>query len=228
LQVMAPKPVTPDQVCQMVAGLQLRIKAPLDRMVPSIAAIAPTLQAAQVDHIVREFDKRNKKWRAEWLEGTQTERTERRVQQIVERVESFYGTLEPTQIGIVRAHIEASTFDGPRQYKEILRRQKDAVQVLTALRTTRVPPAQATADIQGLLERSLKAPDSTFRQYIEQITDESCATMADLHNSSTSAQRIRLVKTLRDYEGDAQSLFNQVPQSVPVLVSPATSAPISQ
>lgn len=212
LQAMAPKPVTSAQVCQMVAGLQVRIQTPLERVAPAIAAIAPTLQTAQINQITREFDKRDKKWREEWLDGTPGERTERRVKQIVERAESFYGTLEPAQIGIVKAHIETSTFDGPRQYKEMLRRQQDAIQVLNNLRTIRVPPAQATADIRGLLDRTLKAPDPAFRQYIDQITNESCSAMADLHNSSTSAQRVRLLKTLRDYEGDAVALFNQNPQ----------------
>ena len=225
LQVMATKPVTPAQVCQMVASLQVRLQAPLDRMAPSIAAIAPTLKKAQIDHIAREFDKRDKKWSEDWLEGTLAERTARRVQQIVDRAESFYGTLEPMQIGIVRARIEASTFDGPRQHKEMLRRQQDSILVLNNLRTTRVPPAQATADIRGLLERTLKAPDPAFRQYIEQITNESCSAMADLHNSSTSAQRVRLVKTLSGYEDDAQSLFNQMPRSPSI---PVASTPLAQ
>ena len=222
LQVMAPKPVTAAQVCQMVEGLQVRIRTPLERLAPSIVAIAPTLQAAQMDRVSREFDKRDKKWREEWLEGTPAERAERRVKQIVERAESFYGTLDPTQVGIVRAHIETSTFDGPRQHKEMLRRQQDSMQVMNSLRTTRVPPAQATADIRSLLERTLRAPDPAFRQYIEQITLESCSAMADLHNSSNSAQRVRLLKTLRDYEGDARALFNQIAAPQP---SQAASAP---
>ena len=222
LQAMAPKPVTAAQVCQMVDALQVRIRLPLERVAPSIAAIAPTLQAAQIDHIARAFDKRDKKWREEWLDGTPGERTDRRVKQIVERAESFYGTLEPAQIGVIRAHIETSTFDGPRQQKEMLRREQDSIQVLNSLRTTRVPPAQATADIRSLLERTLKAPDPAFRQYIEQITNESCTTMADLHNSSTSAQRVRLLKALRDYEGDARALFSQNPAVQP---SQGASAP---
>ena len=220
LQAMAPAPVTPAQVCQMVPGLQARFQAPLERMATSIAAIAPTLQASQMDHIAREFDKRDKKWREEWLEGTLAERSARRVKQIVERAESFYGTLESTQIGIVKARIDVSTFDGPRQHREMLRRQQDSIQVLNSLRTTRVPPAQATADIRALLERTMKAPDPAFRQYIEQLTQESCATMADLHNSSSSAQRAHLLQTLRDYEGDARALASQAPQSPPAPTSP--------
>ena len=221
LQTMASKPVTPAQVCQMVTSLQGRLQAPLERMAPSIAAIAPSLQAAQIDHVAHEFEKRGKKWREEWLEGTLAQRTDRRVKQIVDRAESLYGSLESAQISMVRTHIETSSFDGPRQHKEMLRRQQDATQVLNTLRSTRVPPAQATAEIRGLLERSVKAPDPAFRQYIDQITHESCVAMADLHNSSTSSQRVRLLKNLRDYEDDARSLLSQVPQSTS---APATSA----
>mgnify|MGYP006999879497 CR=1 FL=1 len=89
LQAMAPKPVTPAQVCQLVSGLQTRVQVTLDRVTPTIAAIAPTLQAAQLEHISREFERRNRKWREEWMDGTLAERTDRRVKQIVERAESF-------------------------------------------------------------------------------------------------------------------------------------------
>lgn len=223
LQTMAPKPVTAAQVCGMVTTLQARVQAPLDRVAPSIAAIAPTLQAAQIDSINREFDKRDKKWREEWLEGSVAERSERRAKQIIERAESFYGRLEPAQVAIIRAYIDASSFDGPRQHKEMLRRQQDATQVLNTLRTTRVPTAQATAEIRGLLERTMRAPDPAYRQYIDLITNESCAAMASLHNSSTASQRARLLQTLRDYDGDARALYNQLPQGQATPPSGGTS-----
>ncbi len=209
LQSMAPAQVTAPQVCQMVGNLQTRVQTTLERVVPSIAAIAPTLQAEQVEHVSREFDKRNRKWREEWLDGSLAERADRRVKQIVDRAESFYGRLEPAQIAILRAHINISTFDGPRQYQEMQRRHRDALQVLNALRSNRPAPAQATSDIQGLLERTLKAPDPAFRQYIERITNESCVAVATLHNSSSAEQRAYLAKTLQGYEGDARALANQ-------------------
>lgn len=209
LQAMAPKPVTPAQVCATVTTLQTRVQVTLDRVVPSIAAIAPSLQAAQIEHIAREFEKRDKKWRGDWLEGTPTERAERRVKQIVDRAESLYGSLEATQIAIVKAHIQSSSFDGPRHHREMQRRQKDALQVLSTLRTTKVAPAQAVADIRGLLERSFKAPDPAYRQYLDRLTQESCTATAAVHNSSTNAQRAHLQRALQDYEADARELAGQ-------------------
>ena len=209
LQAMAPKPVTPAQVCATVTTLQTRVQVTLDRVVPSIAAIAPSLQAAQIEHIAREFEKRDKKWRGDWLEGTPTERAERRVKQIVDRAESLYGSLEATQIAIVKAHIQSSSFDGPRHHREMQRRQKDALQVLSTLRTTKVAPAQAVAEIRGLLERSFKAPDPAYRQYLDRLTQESCTATAAVHNSSTNAQRAHLQRALQDYEADARELAGQ-------------------
>ena len=220
LQIMAPKPVTPAQVCQLVSGLQTRTQVTLDRVAPTIAAIAPTLQAAQLEHISREFDKRNRKWREEWIEGTLAERTDRRIKQIVDRAESFYGTLEPQQLAIVRSHVDASSFNGPRQYKEMQRRHQDAIQVLKELGATRFSASQATTAIRGLLERSLRAPDPAYRQYMDRLTTESCTAMAALHNSSTTDQRGFLVQTLRGYEDDARALANQKPEAPPVEQSP--------
>jgi hypothetical protein len=214
LQAMAPKPVTPAQVCATVTTLQTRVQVTLDRVVPSIAAIAPSLQAAQIEHIAREFEKRDKKWRGDWLEGTPTERAERRVKQIVDRAESLYGSLEATQIAIVKAHIQSSSFEGPRHHREMQRRQKDALQVLSTLRTTKVVPAQAVADIRGLLERTFKAPDPAYRQYLDRLTQESCTATAAVHNSSTNAQRAHLLQALQDYEADARELAGQ-PTSPP-------------
>ena len=209
LQAMAPKTVTPAQVCATVTNLQTRVQVTLDRVVPAIAAIAPGLQPAQIEHIAREFEKRDKKWRGDWLEGTPAERAERRVKQIVDRAESLYGTLEPAQVAVIKAHIQSSSFDGTRNHREMQRRHKDALQVLSNLRATKAAPAQAVADIRGLLDRSFEAPDPAYRKYIEKLTQESCAATAAVHNSSTAAQRAHLLRTLQDYEADARELASQ-------------------
>ncbi len=96
----------------------------------------------------------------------------------------------------------------------MLRRHEDALLVLNTLRTTKVAPAQATAAIRGLVERTLNAPDPAYRQYIDRLTLESCAATAAVHNSSSNGQRTHLLHTLQDYEGDARALAAQNPQTV--------------
>lgn len=209
LQAMAPKSVTTEQVCTVVDELQLRLQATLERVTPTIAAIAPSLQDSQLEHMQAEFERRDQKWRDEWIAGTLAERSQRRLKQIVERAESFYGTLEPNQLDLVRQHIKASSFDGPRQLREMQRRHQDALQVLRELRKTRTATAKGAAEVRALLLRTLKSPDPAYRAYMDRLTLESCAAMATLHNSSTPEQRTRLTQALRGYEEDARALASQ-------------------
>ena len=213
LQGMAPRPTTPAQVCGIVTSLQTRLQVSLDRFAPAIATLAPTLQAAQIEQVAAEFAKLDKKWREVWLEGTLSERSERRIKQIVERAETLYGSLDATQIAMVKAQVQISSFDGSRNQREMQRRHQDALKVLNNLLTVKVSAAQAAADIRGLLDRSLKAPDPAYRQYIDQLTQESCTATAAIHNSSSSRQRAHLLQKLQDYEGDALALAGQSPQA---------------
>jgi len=225
LQAMAPKNVTTEQVCAVVDDLQLRLQVTLERVTPTIAAIAPSLQDAQLEHMTAEFERRDQKWRDEWIVGTLAERSQRRIKQIVERVESFYGPLEPAQLDIVRQHIKTSSFDGPRQLREMRRRHQDALQVLRELRKTKAPAAKATAEIRALLLRTLKAPDPAYRAYMDKLTTESCAAMAALHNSSNPEQRAHLIQTLQGYEEDARALAAQA-TSGPAEPAASTPAPL--
>lgn len=221
LQGMAPRPTTAAQVCGTAASLQTRLQVTLDRFAPSIATLAPTLQPAQVDQVASEFAKRDKKWREVWLEGTLSERSERRVKQIVDRAETLYGSLDAAQIAMVQAQVQTSSFDGQRNHREMQRRHKDALQVFNNLRAGKASPEQALTDIRGLLDRTLKAPDPAYRQYIDRLTQESCNATAALHNSSSSRQRAHLLQMLQDYESDARSLTGQSPQAA---THPAPSA----
>jgi hypothetical protein len=209
LQALAPKQVSSEQVCALVSDLQTRVQVTLERATPTISALAPGLQDAQLEHMSKEFERRNRKWQDDWIAGTPAERSERRVKQLVERAESFYGTLEDAQMAVVRAHIANSSFDGLRQFQEMQRRQKDALQVLRKIRAGEIPPNQTNAQVRGLLERTFKAPAPAYRRYMEQLTTEGCATMAALHNASTPDQRTRLARALQGYEGDARALAAQ-------------------
>jgi len=223
LQAMAPKTVTADQVCSVVSDLQTRLQVTLERVTPTIAAIAPSLQDAQLEHMAQEFERRDRTWREEWIDGTLAERQQRRVKQIVDRAESFYGPLESAQLAVVREHISKSSFDGPRQLREMQRRHQDALQVLRELRNPQLSSSQANTQMRALLERTLKAPDPAYRRYMDNLTTESCAAMAALHNSSSAEQRTRLIQTLQGYEEDARALSHQSPSNSDAPPEPAPS-----
>lgn len=206
LQELSQQTVTPSQLCRAYAQAQSRALAPLERLVPTMAAIATTLEDTQLTHMQAEFARRDKKWRSEWLDAEAPERLERRLNRWMDWAESLYGPLQEAQIAALNDHLKRSVFDPERQFREIQRRHDDALQALQTIRKGNLAPPQAQAALSGVLERSVRAPDPAHRRYMEQVTQESCVAFADLHNRATAAQRKRLAQSLQGYRDDARAL----------------------
>lgn len=204
---LAPTQITPAQVCDLLAELRSHGQTLLDQTEPAVAALAPTLKAEQLDHLARQFAKRNQKWRDEWLAGTPAERSARRLRQLTERTEMLYGRLEEPQRAILRASVASSAFDATVNYREALRRQQDMLQTLRQLQSGNLSELRARSQVRALLVRSMNSPEAGHRSYLEKTSQESCQAFAALHNSITPAQRLQMMETLRDYETDVRSLM---------------------
>ncbi len=207
LQKAALLDTTPEQLCRLYGEVRPRLQAILDRMEPTVSTLAPTLTSVQLDHLAQQFEKRNRKWREEWLDVTADQRENRRIRQMTERVENFYGRLGEPQIAVLRAGLAASPMDASLGHRESRRRQQDILQTLRPLPTASQGAASIASTLRGLLERSLDSPDPLYRNYLEKLTQAHCRTFAALHNSSTPAQRLRLLETLKDYQDDARALL---------------------
>jgi hypothetical protein len=211
MQRMAPANVRPEQVCELSSMLKAHAQTLVDQAESTVVALAPTFKTEQLSHLGRQFDKRNQKWRAEWLEGSPTERSARRIRQLTDRLEMLYGRLEEPQLAVLRASGAVSAFDASVGYRETLRRQQDALQTLRQLQTGTATELQVKAEVRALLVRSMKSPEPAYRNYQEQMTWESCRAFAALHNSTTPAQRRQVLETLKDYETDARTLMATPP-----------------
>ncbi len=207
LQRLAPADVSPVQLCVLLDELRPRLQAILDQAAPTVVALAPTLTSAQLEHLERQLDKRSQKWRDEWLDGSASKRNDRRVKQLTDRAELFYGRLEQAQLAALRASVAGSIFDAGLSYRESQRRQQDALQTMRKIQYGQAEGLSVSTEMRALLERTLNSPDSNYRNYMDKLVQENCRTFATLHNSTTSAQRLRLMETLRDYETDARSLM---------------------
>ena len=206
LRTRALAPTTPEQICEAVADFQLRLHALVERTAPTLAAVAPTLTENQLQHLDKEFAKRNAEWSREHLQIAPAERLENSIKLLVERTESFYGKLSESQRALVRANTLVSDFDGETVYREKIRRHQDALQTLAQMRSTPSTPAQLRAAALGVLQRALVSPDARYRQYLARVTQQGCANIAALHNSASPAQRAKLAETLREYEDDLRTL----------------------
>ena len=207
LKARALQNANPEQTCKLAADMQARATAALERLVPAIAAIAPTLSEAQLQQVEREYEKRNGKWRADFMEGSIEDRLEHRVDQLVDRIGSFYGSLGKEQRQWLSQQVASSDYDAPTQYREMLRRQQDALQALRQLRSSKATTVQSQQALQAVLERSTVSPDAAYRQYLAKVMAQGCVTMTELHNGMTPQQRGKLLKSLQGYEVDIRLLM---------------------
>lgn len=206
LQQQAPEATTPTQVCTHLALARVHLQRLGEQSAEGLARLAPTLQAGQLRHLARQFEKHNQKWRGEWLDGTPAELRERRLERAVERYEDFYGRLNETQKTLLRQRIAASSFDARLAWAERLRRQQDILGVLQEHRGSD-RPAHVKAEMLALVQRSLEPVEPAARAQFESLLQEGCQTIAALHNSASTAQRRRLAERLKGYETDLRALI---------------------
>ncbi len=192
-------PVSAAQVCVVLDQARVHMRRLGAQSAQILADLAPTLQPEQLRHLAREFEKSNRKWRAERLEGSPAELLDRRMDRTISRYEDFYGRLSDAQLALLRQRLADSSYDAQLAWAERQRRQQDILRVLQEHRGGD-RPAHIKAEMLALVQRSLEPPDLAMRAGYERLIREGCETIAALHESASPAQRRRVVERLRDYE----------------------------
>lgn len=211
MQRLAAGPVTPAQICDVGAQVRSHLQRLGAQSEPVLTALTPTLRPEQLRHLALQFDKRNRKWREEWLDNTPAERQAKRLKLALERAEMFYGRLEEAQLGLLRNSMAASSFDAKLAYREALRRQQDILQILTEHSGAPARSTHIKAEVLALIGRSLDSPDPLYRRYVEKMLTDSCHMLAALHNSASPAQRENAISRIGGYEEDVRALALQEP-----------------
>jgi Family of unknown function (DUF6279) len=207
MQQLADGNVTTAQVCGLWSEVQTHIEHLGIQAAGPLSSIVPTIKPEQLRYLGLQFDKRNQKWRDEWIDLTRQDLLKHRLKLATERAEMLYGRLHESQRNLLRQSIEQSRFDAQLVYRDKLRQQQDILQILREHSQSQpLRPTHVQAEVLALLERMRVSPDPLYRAQQETMRSEGCTTLAALHNSSNKEQRASLLQTLKDYEADARTL----------------------
>jgi hypothetical protein len=209
MRAMAPNDITPAQVCAITEDMKTSFTTVLRFVEPASTRLAVQLKPEQLRSVRKRFDKTNKDWRKDWLDPDAEDRLHYRNKQALNRLEDFYGRLDNPQREVLRRWLNESVFDPLLSYAERERRQADTMQTLQRMVQEGSATAQAQAMWHGLIERALNSPDARYRAYNRVLWQENCEGFAKLHNSTTPAQRKRMVESLQGYENDFRILMAQ-------------------
>ncbi len=207
MQTMAPNDITPTQVCAVTEDMKTSFVTLLRFVEPANTKLASQLKPEQLVSIRKRFDKTNKTWKEDWLDPNAEERLRYRIKQATNRLEDFYGRLDKPQRGALHKWLSESIFDPKMSYAERERRQADSMQTFQRMAQEGSATAQAQALLRALTERSFNSPNERYRAYSRELWNENCEGFAKLHNSTTPAQRQRMLEALRGYEQDFKSLM---------------------
>ncbi|WP_431094966.1 DUF6279 family lipoprotein [Polaromonas aquatica] len=209
LRQQMPSEMDAASACALYADVRSKLIAVSNHMEPAVVALVGTLNPDQLVTLERRFAKGNTEYREDFLDGSPKTRRDKRYKQAVKRAEMLYGDLDEKQLAVIGHRIDNSHFSAPVSYREKLRRQQDALQTLRSLVAGQATPEKTQAAMKELFERSLNSPDAAYRDYMDKLTQDACTSFAELHNSTTPAQRARAVETLLRYEQDFRTLHTR-------------------
>ena len=212
-QVQVLQPATPAQVCRWSDELRARIGVAFAQGVPMVADLLPSLTPQQLTHLERKYRKSNQEFEEDFLQQQADERLKASVTRAIDRTEMLYGTLDERQRQLVAAGVAASPFDPALWFAERQAVQRETLQTLARLSAGGPARADRESNLSGLQALSARAQRSTagatYRAYQQWLTEYNCAFFAQVHNSTTPAQRQAARTKLKGWEEDLRALAAQ-------------------
>ena len=205
-QALAAADLTPDQACEVFDAVRLRLLALAEQAEPAGTALALSLSASQVDHLARKYAKVNAEYRKDWLDRSPSQQRDKRYDQFLDRSEDFYGRLDGGQREFLRQLIERSAFDPRELDHERRQRQQEALALLGRFQAEKPSQATARAALHAYVMRIAEPSPGPSRERQRRMRQESCTTIAALHNQTSPSQREQASRRLQRYEDDLREL----------------------
>jgi hypothetical protein len=206
------QPATPAQVCRWADDLRARIAVAFAEGVPLAADVLPGLKPEQLAHLERKYRKSNQEFVEDFLQPQTDERLKVSVKRGVDRVEMLYGRLDESQRQLIAAGVAASPFDAAQWFGERQRVQGETLQTLARLSAGGAARADRESNLAGLQALALRVQGGSggsYRVYQQRLTEYNCAFFAQVHNSTTPAQRQVARAKLKGWEEDLRALAAQ-------------------
>lgn len=186
--------------CERIDSIKSNAQVLQTQFIPIIVNLAGTLSDKQLQHFQQRLEKRNEEWKNEWWQETTKEQQEVRLDKAKDFAEKVYGDLNEQQINILKQSIAKNNFDPALVYSEILRRDEDAVTILKALRNPDLSTEEKSQLVRVGFERMQHSPNQAYQTHIDNITQQTCETIATLHASTNAKQRLHAQQWVEDYK----------------------------
>ena len=205
-QSWAAEPITAAQACALADTVQTHLHSLTLKALPGLAEAALDLNSRQLLHLERQWAKKNAIWQDDWLNLSATEREKKRLDNFVERFESFYGTLTPAQVQLLRQQVQQSAWTAQWGWQDRLHKQKQLLDLLRSFQMKSPQPSLAQEALQSIVLGWTSTTEGQGHDMRQRLKQEACTNAAQLHNTTSPAQRLKAVQRLRAYANDVKAL----------------------
>ncbi len=205
-QTQVMEPLTADIACRWQTRGMQALEPAIRRAADDFADVVPGLGPPQFKQLEQRYSKSNDTMREDYLQPNLQERQAAAFKRTLERAEGVYGDLSDAQKRLLAAGLSVSPFNAELWLQERLRRQRDTLQTLRKLVADKVGREERAAALRALAKRTEESPDPNYRDYQRRLADFNCGLVAQLHNTTTMAQRQRARNTFKGWEEDLRWL----------------------
>jgi hypothetical protein len=205
------EPTTAAAACRWQTVVRDKLEPAIDRALLHLADLLPGLREAQWKHIEQRYAKSLDEMRGDYLQPDLAKRRQASIKRATDRAEQIYGSLEEPQRRVIAAGVAASPFDPQLWMLERKARQRDNLDTLRRLANERADTDQRVAALRALAERIERSPDPAYRAYQQRLMEFNCALAAQLHNSTSPAQRQKAKDKFKGWEEDLRALSSSLP-----------------
>ena len=207
LQALAVDKVTPTQICSTVQAWQQRGQRAFEHAVPALAAQVRSMTPEQIRQVERRQAKKHAEAEADYLQSVPAARQKASLKRAMDRAETAYGTLDSAQRQRLAADLAASPFNPDTWLAERQRRNSEILRSLRQWQAERSDADSVQAGLRRLGAEVLQAPSADYKAYADAVMDANCSLAANLHNSTSTAQRQHLLAKVKGWEGDVRALI---------------------
>ena len=203
------EPTTAAELCAVFDQGREKFQPAIDRALLISSELLPTLGLAQIAHLEQQYTKKNAEFRDQNITASADARRKLRKKRAIESAERLYGKMQPAQLRVIDANLAASPYDPAEAMAARETRQRDILQTLRRWVAEKPDRGALLVSMRGLMERMEQPTDPTLRAARQRAIEFNCRASADLHNSTTPAQRLAARKKLRDWQDDLRSLASE-------------------
>lgn len=191
--------ISASETCEKLDAIKLNIYTLQIASIPIIIEMAPLLTEKQLARFQKKLGERSEKWKSEWWQATKEEQFEVRLEKAEDFAEKVYGTLENTQLKLLKQSLTQANINPEISYKEIQRRNLDAYEILNTLRNPSLTVEEKSQLVRAGFDRIQTSPNLTYQTHADGLTQHTCQTIADLHASTSAKQKLHAKNWLNDY-----------------------------